>query len=99
VDGTITDYLLTQPAGSVTGFALSNVCEWLSADQIDELFAQVVRTAVDGARVCFRNFVGWTEVPPRFRDVIVEDRARGERLMARDRALVNRRLAICNVRL
>jgi S-adenosylmethionine-diacylglycerol 3-amino-3-carboxypropyl transferase len=98
VDGSFTDYLRTRPDGSVAGFALSNICEWLTAEQIDELFAEIVRTARPGARLVFRNFVGWTEVPPRWRDVVREDRALGEELMRQDRSLCQRRFAVCEVR-
>jgi len=97
VDGSVTEYLTTLPEASVSGFALSNVCEWLTPAAIDELFAQVVRTACPEARLCFRNFVGWTEVPERWRAFVVEDRALGERLIARDRSVVQRRIAVCRV--
>jgi len=97
VDGSVTDYLKTLPEASVSGFALSNICEWLTPAAIDELFAQVARTARPGARLCFRNFVGWTEVPERWRAFVVEDRALGERLIARDRSVVQRRIAVCRV--
>jgi S-adenosylmethionine-diacylglycerol 3-amino-3-carboxypropyl transferase len=99
VDGALTDYLRTRPAASVDGYSLSNICEWLSPEQIDDLFAEIVRTARPGARVCFRNFVGWTEVPERWRAQVVEDRARGERLIAGDRSMVQRRFAVCSVAL
>jgi S-adenosylmethionine-diacylglycerol 3-amino-3-carboxypropyl transferase len=98
VDGAMTDYLRTLPAQSVHGIGLSNICEWLVPSQIDELFAEVARVCAPGARVCFRNFVGWTEVPARWRHTIVEDRALGERLMSHDRSVVQRRLAVCDVR-
>jgi S-adenosylmethionine-diacylglycerol 3-amino-3-carboxypropyl transferase len=97
VDGSVTDYLRSVPDGSVSRFALSNICEWLSPSAVDELFAEVVRTARPDARVCFRNFVGWTEVPERWRGAVVEDRAYGEQLIARDRAVVQRRIAVCRV--
>ena len=97
VDGALTEYLRGEPAGSVDGFAISNVCEWLNARAIDELFGEIVRTARPGARLCFRNFVGWTEVPERWRSVVVEDRSRGDALMARDRSVVQRRFALCMV--
>ena len=97
VDGTMTEHLHTLPDQSVTGFALSNICEWLAPADIDALFAEIVRTAVPGARLCFRNFVGWTEVPGRFREIVVEDRARGEAMIRRDRSVVQRRFAICQV--
>jgi len=97
VDGAFTDYLRTQPDRCMAGFALSNICEWLSPAQIDELFTEIVRTARPGARLVLRNFVGWTEVPSRFRDTVREDRARGEQLMRRDRSLCQRRIAVCEV--
>ncbi|MBV1855903.1 DUF3419 family protein [Catellatospora tritici] len=97
VDGAFTDFLRTRPDRSMAGFALSNICEWLTAAEIDELFAEIVRTARPGARLVFRNFVGWTEVPPRWRDAVREDRARGEELMRTDRSLCQRRFALCEV--
>src|SRR5439155_351352 len=97
VDGSYTAFLRTQPDASVTGFALSNICEWLSAGDVEQLFAEIVRTAAPGARVCFRNFVGWTEVPARWRDVVVEDQEWGATLSRGDRSLVQRRFAICRV--
>ena len=97
VDGTFTDHLRTRPDGSVSGFALSNICEWLAPLDVDALFAEVVRTAVPNARLCFRNFVGWTEVVPRFQHLVREDRVRGEAMMKRDRSVVQRRFAICRV--
>jgi len=98
VDGSMTDYLRSLPEDSVSGFALSNICEWLTPTATDALFAEVVRTARPDARLCFRNFVGWTEVPERWRASVVEDRALGERLIARDRAVVQRRIAVCRVK-
>lgn len=95
VDGTFTSRLRELPDASVTGFALSNICEWLSPEEVDELFAQIARTARPGARVCLRNFVGWSEVPARWRVRVVEDRAAGEALFRRERSLVNRRFALC----
>jgi S-adenosylmethionine-diacylglycerol 3-amino-3-carboxypropyl transferase len=97
VDGTVTDHLRTLPDASVTGFAISNICEWLGSHDVDALFAEIVRTAAPNAMLCFRNFVGWTEVPSRFRHVITEDRVRGEEMMQRDRSVVQRRFACCRI--
>ena len=97
VDGSFTDYLRRCPAQSLHGYALSNICEWLTPQEIDALFAEIVRTAVPGARLVFRNFVGWNEVPDRWRNVVVEDRTRGEALILRDRSAVQRRIAVCRV--
>ncbi len=98
VDGAVTEYLRSLPDGSVSGFALSNICEWLTPPQIEELFAEVVRTARPNSRLCFRNFVGWTEVPARWKGAVVEDRGLGEQLIARDRSVVQRRIAVCCVK-
>ena len=98
IDGSLTEYLRSCPPGSIDGFALSNVAEWLDDRGIDALFGEVVRTARLGARVVFRNFVGWTEVPERWQAVIVERRGYGERLVQRDRSLVQHRVAVCDVR-
>lgn len=97
VDGSYLDYLESLPDASVNGFALSNICEWLEPAEVDRLMAEVVRTAAPGARLVFRNFVGWTEVPDRWNEIIVDDRAAGERLIARDRSLMQRRIATCRI--
>ncbi|HEX5830819.1 MAG TPA: DUF3419 family protein [Gemmatimonadaceae bacterium] len=97
VDGSVTACLRTLPDASVHGFALSNVMEWLDPAEIDALFAEVVRTAAPGARLVFRNFVGWTEVPERWRGRVREDRVLGETLIRRDRSLVQRRIAVCRL--
>ncbi len=65
VDGGFESFLAVQPAHSVAGFSLSNICEWLTPSQVERLFGEIVQTAVPGARRCFRNFLGWTEVPDR----------------------------------
>jgi S-adenosylmethionine-diacylglycerol 3-amino-3-carboxypropyl transferase len=98
VDGSYTEYLRTLPDESVDGFAISNILEWFTPEQADDLFAEVVRTAVPGAGFVFRNFVGWNEVPERWRDVVVEDRPRGDEMIKRDRSAVQRRIAVCRVK-
>jgi S-adenosylmethionine-diacylglycerol 3-amino-3-carboxypropyl transferase len=98
VDGSFTQYLHSRADGSIAGFSLSNICEWLTAAELDELFGEIVRTARPGARLCFRNFLGWTEVPQRWRDTVREDVALGERLIKHDRSMLQRRIAICAVK-
>ena len=97
VDGSMTAYLRSCPPRSIDGFALSNICEWLDAHELETLFSEIARTARPGARVIFRNFVGWTDIPERWRTVIVERPGYGERLMRRDRSLVQHRAAVCDV--
>lgn len=97
VDGSYLDYLKGCSDSSIDAFSLSNICEWLDPAQIDDLMGEIVRTAAPGARLVFRNFVGWTDVPPQWRGVIVEDTARGDALVARDRSMMQRRIAVCHV--
>ncbi|MEO7368583.1 MAG: DUF3419 family protein, partial [Gemmatimonadaceae bacterium] len=97
VDGRYEDYLASCDISSVDGLALSNICEWMDDFSIEALFHEVVRVAKPGATVCFRNFVGHTEVPERLRAQIVEDRELGLRAIRRDRSCVQARIAICRV--
>lgn len=97
VDGSVTDYLRTLPEKSVDAFALSNVCEWLDPGQVSELFSEVERTARPGARVVYRNFVGWTDLPESCTR-LEEDRALGVALMQCERSVVQSRVVVCRVR-
>jgi S-adenosylmethionine:diacylglycerol 3-amino-3-carboxypropyl transferase len=97
VDAGYAEYLATCEDDSVDALALSNICEWLDQCGIDDLFEQVVRVARPGARVCFRNFVGHTSIPERFRSTLVEDPARGEKAILRDRSCLQSRIVICRV--
>jgi S-adenosylmethionine-diacylglycerol 3-amino-3-carboxypropyl transferase len=97
VDGGFLNYLRGRPDASIGGFALSNICEWLTSAQTDELFAEIVRTAKPEARLVFRNFVGWTDVPQRWRAQVVVDVPLGDKLIAQDRSLCQRRIAVCTI--
>jgi len=96
VDGSVLEYLRRRPDRSVECLALSNVCEWLAPEDIAALFGEVERVATPGARVVFRNFVGWTDVPATCTH-LVEDRALGERLVQRDRSVIQPRVVVCRV--
>ncbi|HVF40837.1 MAG TPA: DUF3419 family protein [Gemmatimonadaceae bacterium] len=97
VDGAFQEYLSLCGDSSVDAIAMSNICEWLPPGEVDGLFAEVIRVARPGARVCFRNFVGHTEVPEQFRSVLVEDVDRGRAAIRRDRSCVQARIAMCTV--
>jgi S-adenosylmethionine-diacylglycerol 3-amino-3-carboxypropyl transferase len=97
VDGSATEHLRALPDRSVNAFALSNICEWLSDAEIGDLFREVERVAAPSARVVFRNFVGWTEVP-RSCGRLEEDRELGQALIRGDRSGVQPRVVVCRVR-
>lgn len=96
VDGTFLDFLRTAADASLAGFSLSNICEWLTAEQIDELFGEIVRTARPGARLCFRNFLGWTDVPERWQPRLVVTPL-GDELIGQDRSMAQRRFVVCDI--
>jgi S-adenosylmethionine-diacylglycerol 3-amino-3-carboxypropyl transferase len=98
IDGSFQDYLWECDNSSVDGIVLSNICEWMSEDQAARLFSSVARVARPGATVCFRNFVGHTEVPEQLSHLIIEDRAAGLLAIQRDRSCVQSRFAVCTVR-
>lgn len=54
-------WLRRQPDASIDAFSLSNICELMSPEETGRLFAEVTRSAREGARICFRNLI----VPPR----------------------------------
>ena len=97
VDGPLEELLRRTPDRSVHAFALSNICEWLAPDAVGRLFSQVIRTAVPGARVIFRNFVGATEIPAELRHRLREDVQRGQALTLRDRSSFASRVHVARV--
>jgi len=63
---------------------------------VRELFREVERTAAPGARVVFRNFVGWTELPAEC-SRLVQDRELGDAMIRSDRSGVQARVVVCRV--
>lgn len=97
VDGGYCEYLETLADSSVDGLALSNICEWLDQAGVERLFEQVLRVAKPGARFCFRNFVGHTGIPDRFRSAIIDDPEAGRRAILGDRSCLQSRFVICRI--
>lgn len=95
-DATFTEYLRAQKDSSLDGFSLSNIGEWHDAAMLEDLFAEILRTAKPGAILCFRNFVGWTDVPARFAAHFPLDPA-GDELIKKDRSLMQSRFAFCRI--
>ena len=96
VDGGMTAHLRTRPARSVHCFALSNICEWMTPPEVEALFNEVLRTAAPGARLVYRNFVGWTPLPA-WCERIVVDEPLSARLTHEDRSVVQRRVVACRL--
>ena len=97
VDGGMTRFLRTCADSSIDAFALSNICEWMPAEQIDALFAEVLRTAAPGARLVYRNFVGWTDIPAWSASRIIVNKPLSDLLSREERSVVQRRIVACRI--
>jgi S-adenosylmethionine-diacylglycerol 3-amino-3-carboxypropyl transferase len=97
VDGSMTHHLASRAPGSVRGFALSNICEWLTEAELKRLLFAVGRAAEDGARVVIRNFLGWTDVPLDYRALFREEALDNAELMDGERSLMQRRVLLCRI--
>ncbi|MDH5722536.1 MAG: DUF3419 family protein [Alphaproteobacteria bacterium] len=51
----ITDYLATKGADTFDGYVFLDAQDWMNDEQLNELWASVLNTARDGARVIFRT--------------------------------------------
>nr|WP_306121031.1 DUF3419 family protein [Roseitalea sp. MMSF_3504] len=51
----LTDFLRDQPAASKDCYVLLDAQDWMTDRQLDDLWAQITRTARPGARVIFRT--------------------------------------------
>jgi S-adenosylmethionine-diacylglycerol 3-amino-3-carboxypropyl transferase len=64
----MTDYLASRPAGSLDRYVLLDAQDWMSDAQLNQLWAEITRTAKPGARVLFRTAGEPTILPGRVRD-------------------------------
>ncbi|MFP4098378.1 MAG: DUF3419 family protein [Alphaproteobacteria bacterium] len=55
VHSTITEFLDSQPAGSLDRFVFLDAQDWMNDEQLNELWSAVLRAADDGTRVIFRT--------------------------------------------
>ncbi|HNJ78331.1 MAG TPA: DUF3419 family protein, partial [Marmoricola sp.] len=92
-DKPMTSWLAQQPAGSLDGVTLSNICEWFTKPEIEELFTSIARALRPGGVVVLRNFVGWTDLPPSAQAWFeVDDRS--QELSLADRSLMQYRVVV-----
>lgn len=88
----MTDYLQQQLPGALNRFVFLDAQDWLSREQIVELWTQVARISPVGGRIIFRT--AGTQSPietalsPALRDHFIYDEARSRELHARDRSAI-----------
>mgnify|MGYP000852627149 CR=1 FL=1 len=67
----IVELLRTKPAESIDRFVLLDAQDWMSDRQLNELWAEITRTAATGARVIFRTAAEKTLLPGRVTDDVL----------------------------
>ncbi|MBX7482595.1 DUF3419 family protein [Qipengyuania qiaonensis] len=86
------DYLRSSDARSQDRYVLLDAQDWMDDRQLNELWAQIIRTARPGARVLFRTAAEPSLLPGRLNDGLLErwtyHAARSAELTARDRSSI-----------
>jgi S-adenosylmethionine-diacylglycerol 3-amino-3-carboxypropyl transferase len=67
----LTDLMAEMPAGSKHGYSLLDAQDWMTDRQLNDLWSQITRTAVPGARVIFRTAGIDTILPGRVDEAIL----------------------------
>ena len=87
-----TEYLASQPAGSCDAFVLLDAQDWMTDEQLTELWTEIARTSKPGSRVIFRTAGEPTILPGRIPDDVLGrfsyDEAKCREMTARDRSSI-----------
>ena len=67
------DFLKNQPENSISKFNLSDIFEALSEEQSNGLFAEILRTSVNNARIIFWNNLVYRNVPENLKQNFIYD--------------------------
>ncbi|NTS31794.1 DUF3419 family protein [Phyllobacterium sp. BT25] len=71
VNASFTEFLAAKPDASVDRFILLDAQDWMNDTQLNELWAEITRTAAPGARVIFRTAAEPTILPGRIADTLL----------------------------
>ena len=87
-----TEYLASQPAGSCDAFVLLDAQDWMTDEQLTQLWSEIARTSKPGSRVIFRTAGEDTILPGRIPNDILNrftyDEAKCRAWTARDRSSI-----------
>jgi S-adenosylmethionine-diacylglycerol 3-amino-3-carboxypropyl transferase len=87
-----TEYLRSQPDQSLDRYVLLDAQDWMSDQQLNELWQEITRTARPGARVIFRTAAEPTLLPDRVDDAILArwryEAEQSRHLTRRDRSAI-----------
>ncbi len=92
VHASFTEYLAGQPEASCDGWVLLDAQDWMTDEQLTDLWTEILRTARPGARVIFRTAGVETILPGRLPDEILTrfnyDPVRSKEMSDRDRSSI-----------
>ncbi len=92
VHASLTEHLSQQPAASLDAYVLLDAQDWMTDQQLNALWSEIVRTAKPGARVIFRTAGEETILPGRIADAILSrfdyDREACRQWTAQDRSSI-----------
>ena len=92
VHASFTEHLAQKPANSVDAYVLLDAQDWMTDQQLSDLWGEIARTAKAGARVIFRTAGEETILPGRVPAVVLDrfdyDRERCRELTRRDRSSI-----------
>jgi len=92
VHASLTEHLSRQPAASLDAYVLLDAQDWMTDQQLNALWSEIVRTARPGARVIFRTAGEDTILPGRVQDSILArfsyDRETCRQWTAKDRSSI-----------
>jgi S-adenosylmethionine-diacylglycerol 3-amino-3-carboxypropyl transferase len=92
VHASLTEHLSQQPAASLDAYVLLDAQDWMTDQQLNALWSEIVRTAKPGARVIFRTAGEETILPGRVADAILSrfdyDRDACRQWTAQDRSSI-----------
>ena len=82
----IEDYLAEVPARSIAGFNLSDIFEYMSAENYRKLLDTLIRSARPGARLAYWNMLAPRSAPPEYKDRLISHDALAQKLFLQDKA-------------
>jgi S-adenosylmethionine-diacylglycerol 3-amino-3-carboxypropyl transferase len=88
----MTAFLAGQPSGSVDRFVLLDAQDWMTPEQLNDLWTQITRTARPRSRVIFRTAHSDPLLPGRLRPELLQSwvyhEGRSQDLFRRDRSAI-----------
>jgi S-adenosylmethionine-diacylglycerol 3-amino-3-carboxypropyl transferase len=82
------DYFRSLPSDSITKFNFTNIFEWMTEREFEQLLNEVIRIAKDDSLITYRNLLVSRSAPLSLQDRIKRDFKLSEDLHLRDRSFI-----------